>query len=295
MIEWRNQSRGESDSVAELDWGRKFLMCPPDYFGVLYEINPWMNRDITVNVDKAHEQWQNLTRTLRDAGAELEFMEPVKDWPDLVFTANAGIVNGSQFVPTHFRHTERQGETLYNIDWFGSHGYHIDRLPHTLVHEGAGDALPFGVGENKVLLSGFRTRTEAASHAYMSRLTGAAIRSVELVDDRLYHLDLTFTPLDDRRAIVAEMAFDHYGAQMIKSLVPEPLLLDSEEALSFCCNSVVVGKNIVMPYCPPRVGRQLEAWGFDVMVASVSEFMKGGGGCRCLTLALDVTVGLVTP
>lgn len=281
--------------MAELDWGRKFLMCPPDYFGVLYEINPWMNRDVRVDVDVAHDQWHNLVRALREAGASVELMDPVKDWPDLVFTANAGVVNGNQFVPTHFRHTERQGETLYNIEWFIRNGFVVDRLPHTLVHEGAGDALPFGVGTDRVLLSGFRTRTEAASHAYMSHLTGAAVHSVELIDDRLYHLDLTFTPLDDRRALVAEMAFDHYGARMIERLVPEPLVLDDDEALSFCCNSVVVGKNIVMPACPPRVGRQLESWGFDVTVAPVSEFMKGGGGCRCLTLALDVTVGLVTP
>ena len=43
-----------------------------------------------------------------------------------------------------------------------------------------------------------------------------------------------------------------------------------------------------MPIVPPRVGRQLEAWGFDVVESPVDEFLKAGGGCRCLTLALDV-------
>jgi len=47
---------------------------------------------------------------------------------------------------------------------------------------------------------------------------------------------------------------------------------------------------VVMPACPPRLGRQLEAWGFDVVVIDVDEFLKAGGGCRCLTLALDVVV-----
>jgi N-dimethylarginine dimethylaminohydrolase len=46
-----------------------------------------------------------------------------------------------------------------------------------------------------------------------------------------------------------------------------------------------------MTACPPRVGRQLEAWGFDVVVVDVSEFVKAGGGVRCLTLALDVSLG----
>jgi len=52
----------------------------------------------------------------------------------------------------------------------------------------------------------------------------------------------------------------------------------------------VIGRNIVMPSCSPRVGRQLEAWGFEVAVADVGEFLKAGGGVRCLTLALDVVL-----
>ena len=114
---------------------------------------------------------------------------------------------------------------------------------------------------------------------------------MQLVQDRLYHLDLTFCPLDDRRAMVAPMAWDSYGRKVMAALVPEPLVLEDEEALSFCANSVVVGSAVHMPACPPRVGRQLEAWGFDVVVCDVGEFLKAGGGCRCLTLALDVVLG----
>jgi N-dimethylarginine dimethylaminohydrolase len=46
-----------------------------------------------------------------------------------------------------------------------------------------------------------------------------------------------------------------------------------------------------MPACPPRVGKVLESWGFEVCVSPVTEFMKAGGGVRCLTLALDVRLG----
>jgi N-dimethylarginine dimethylaminohydrolase len=77
----------------------------------------------------------------------------------------------------------------------------------------------------------------------------------------------------------------------MEALVPEPLELDDDEALAFCANSVVVGSAVIMPSCPPRVGRRLEAWGFEVAVSPVDEFLKAGGGCRCLTLALDVTLG----
>ncbi|HET9441850.1 MAG TPA: arginine deiminase-related protein [Acidimicrobiales bacterium] len=269
-----------------LGWGRRFLMCPPEHFGVLYEINTWMHTEVAVDPDLARAQWDGLVAVLREAGATVEVLEPVEGLPDLVFTANAGIVNGRQFVPARFRHVERQGETPHDVAWFEAHGWTVDELPLGVSHEGAGDALPF----NSVLVSGYRMRTDAASHAYLSAITRTAVRSVELVDPRLYHLDLTFCPLDGRRAIVAPLGWDHYGRRVMEALVPEPLVLDEEATFEFCANSVVVGRTVVMPSCPVDVGRRLETWGFDVAVVDVSEFQKAGGACRCLTLALDVTL-----
>ena len=116
------------------------------------------------------------------------------------------------------------------------------------------------------------------------------MRPLQLVDPRLYHLDLTFCPLDGRRAIAAPLGWDAYGLKVVEALVPELLVLTDDEALSFCANSVVVGRTVVMPTTPPRVGHQLEAWGFDVVECRVDEFLKAGGGCRCLTLAVDTVL-----
>ena len=262
-------------------------MCAPEHFGVLYEINPWMHREVAVDTDRAHTQWEGLVTLLRDAGAEIETIEPESDWPDMVFTANAGIINRRQFIPSHFRNPERQGETPIFTKWFSDREYSIDDLPVELDHEGAGDALPFG----DVLVSGYRWRSDAKSHGVLSHLIGAPVRSVELIDERYYHLDITFCPLDARRAIVVPAAWDSYGQRVMKELVPEPLVLDDDEAATFAANSVVVGRTIIMPACSTRVGRQLEVWGFDVAIADVSEFLKAGGGVRCLTLALDVGFG----
>lgn len=271
----------------QLSWGKRYLMCPPAHFGVLYEINSWMHTEVGVDVERARSQWEGLVAGLRASGAQVELLDPVEGLPDLVFTANAGVVSGGQFVPARFRHAERQPEVPHDVAWFEARGYRVDTLPEGVSHEGAGDALPFA----GVLLSGYRTRSDAASHAPLSRLTGVPVRSVELVDPRLYHLDLTFCPLDDRRAIVAPVGWDRYGATVVEALVPEPLALEEDEAMAFCANSVVVGSVVHMPSCPPRVGRQLEAWGFDVAVHDMGEFLKAGGACRCLTLSLDVTLG----
>jgi N-dimethylarginine dimethylaminohydrolase len=271
--------------VTELSWGRRYLMCPPHHFGVLYEINPWMHREVAVDQERSFAQWDSLAANLRAAGAEIVTIDAQPHVPDLVFTANAGLVNGGQFVPSNFRYPQRQPETEVFASWFGEHGWAVDRLPDDLDHEGAGDALPFG----GVLVSGYRFRSDASAGPVLSEKLGVPVRSIELVDERLYHVDLTFCPLDDRRAICAPTGWDDYGRKVVEALVPEPLWLSDDEALSFCANSVVVGTNIVMPSVPPRIGRQLEAWGFSVAESPVNEFLKAGGGCRCLTLALDVT------
>ena len=283
-----------------LAWGRRYLMCPPQHFGVLYEINPWMHREVAVDPDTAAAQWEGLAAILRSAGAEVEVMAPHPEVPDLVFTANAGLVNaapgGGRFVPAHFRHPERQPETPVNAAWFAERGWTVDRLPDDLDHEGAGDALPFTpAGGRTVLLSGYSFRSDASAATELTRLLGCPVRPVQLVDPRLYHLDLTFCPLDDRRAIVAPLGWDAYGRRVVEALVPEPLVLTDDEALSFCANSVVVDRTIVMPATPPRVGRQLEDWGFEVVECRIDEFLKAGGGCRCLTLALDVTLSPTAP
>jgi N-dimethylarginine dimethylaminohydrolase len=261
-------------------------MCPPTHFAVLYEINPWMHRDVVIDLGLAQAQWDHVRSTLQQAGAQVDVLDPVEGLPDLVFTANAGIVNGRQFIPSNFRHPQRRGENEPDAAWFAGHGWRVDHLPEGVNHEGAGDALPFG----DVEVSAYPWRSDARSHAEVARLTGATVLSVELTDPRLYHLDLTFCPLDGRRAIVAPAAWSEASRRALGELVPQALALDLDETLDFTANSVVVGTTVVMSSCPPRVGRQLEAWGFDVVVVDVTEFQKAGGGVRCLTLALDVVL-----
>src|SRR5207302_65756 len=69
-----------------LPWGYRYLMCPPEHFGVLYEINQWMHREVRVDAERARDQWDGLKTTLEEAGAQIELLDPSPDLPDLVFT-----------------------------------------------------------------------------------------------------------------------------------------------------------------------------------------------------------------
>jgi N-dimethylarginine dimethylaminohydrolase len=288
--------------MSRLAWGRSFLVCAPDHFEVAYEINPYMHRQVHPDLDRASAQFEGLVATLRSAGATVQVLDAVDGLPDLVFTANAGIVDGERFIPSQFLHPERQGETPYDEEWFSSRGFEIVNLPGGDAFEGAGDALPFGLDltedgspPHPIMVAGYRTRSSVRSHGELSQALGVPVRSVELVDDRFYHLDLVFCPLDSRRALIAPQGLDPFGMRVLTELVEEPVWLEDDEASSFCANSVVIDQVVVMPSVTPRLGRLLEGFGLEVAVSPVDEFLKAGGGCRCLTLALDVRFGGVAP
>ena len=87
----------------------RILMCAPDHYDVDYVINPWMEGNVHKSSrDRAVEQWNKLYRTLKDL-ATVELVKPEKGWPDMVFTANAGLILGDQAVLSRFYHPERQG------------------------------------------------------------------------------------------------------------------------------------------------------------------------------------------
>src|SRR5436189_7786 len=136
----------------------------------------------------------------------------------MVFTANAGIVVGDTFVPAHMSNPQRQGERRHFEDWFAGRGFHIHRLPQRMIQEGAGDALPF----NRRLIAGHRTRSSAEASRELARALGAPITSLELHDERYYHLDLSFCPLDDEHAIVAPSAWSDQGRAAMFELIAEP-------------------------------------------------------------------------
>lgn len=273
---------------AELAWGRRYLMCPPAHFDVTYAINPWMTAREPVDRELAQRQWDVLVATLREAGAEIELLDAQPGLPDLVFTANLGIVDGATFVPANMRHPERQPETAHAIRWFCEHGFAIRRLSAEVTQEGAGDALPFA----GTLVAGHRARSSAGAYVDLARIVDGAILPLELADPRFYHVDIVFCPLSSETALVASSALDAEGARLVGKLVPDAIELTPDEAAAFSANAVVVGRTVVMPACSARLRRELEARGLVPVVVDVSEFLKAGGGPRCLTLALDVRLAI---
>ncbi len=266
-----------------MDAIRRILMCPPDHYGIEYEINPWMDRLVGSDPAESRRQWKALHDTLVDLGVAVSLMDPQPGLPDLVFTANAGLVYGDLFLNSRFRHGVRQGETPWFDRWARAHGFAVEDLPPGHNFEGAGDALFCGA----TLFAGYRSRSDARSHHWIGDRLGVPVLPLELVDPRFYHLDTCFCPLAEDAALYYPGAFDEYGRSVLRGQIPTLIEVSAEEAASFSCNAVVVGKTVVLNDGAPKLARTLNDHGYEARPLRLTEFIKAGGSAKCLTLRLD--------
>ena len=261
----------------------RILMCPPDHYGIEYEINPWMNRSLGAVREMAFRQWRTLRDTLVSLGVAVEELRPVAGLPDLVFTANAGLVFNDTFLSSRFKHDVRAKESPVFDEWFGGNGFRVEHLPDGTYHEGAGDALFCG----DVLFAGYRQRSDAVAHQWVGRKLGVRCLPLELVNPRFYHLDTCFCPLAPGVAVYHPEAFDDYGRRVLASHVPHLIPVGGEEAARFGCNAVVVGTTVVHNSRCPRLADELTKAGYRSVEVELDEFLKAGGSAKCLTLRLD--------
>ena len=259
-------------------------MVRPTHYTVAYEINPWMDRRRPPDTAAAARQWEGLYRVLTEAmSARVSLLEPAPGLPDMVFTANAGLIYGDRAVVSNFRYRERQGEAPLFRRWFEEQGLRTEQLPSDISFEGEGDALFLG----DTLFAGYRWRSDARAHTLLSEKFGVRVLSLELVDAYYYHLDTCFCPLDAGTAAYYPAAFDEYARKVLAVNVPDLIAVEEAEAARFACNAVVLGRHVALNTGCPRFAAALRERGFAPHPTCLDEFLKAGGSAKCLTLYLD--------
>lgn len=265
----------------------RFLMCAPDHFEVAYVINPWMAGQVAHGHNPlATQQWQALADQL-SAVATVERLPAAPGVPDMVFTANAGLVLGQTFVLSRFRHPQRQPEEPHFADWFAGQGFQVRTLPPEVVFEGAGDAL-FD-RRLPLLWLGHGHRSDIACLPWLQRWLDIEIQPLTLADPLFYHLDTCFCPLQGGYLLYYPAAFDAPSQAAIAERVPQTrrIAVSAEDARHFACNAVNCGQHVFLNQASPALQAALAAHGFSVHQTPLTEFMKAGGAAKCLTLRLD--------
>lgn len=270
------------------------FMCDPSAFGVEYSINPWMVGNYHA-VDKAlaASQWSDLLVALRAAGAIVRVISgSPATCPDATFIANAGLLINDTLWLSRFRFIERSSEEAFFEQRFNALHFQVtevlspaaSRLDQSF--EGAGDAL-FSPNR-KVLWLGTGFRTSPGISATLNPLINRPdieLIELELLNPLFYHLDTCFCPLDSGHTLWYPDAFSASSQRLIRQrLGTSGIELTPEDAYGFSANAVSVGTTVVLPKSSVTLSQRLWDLGYHPVQLDMSEFMKAGGACKCLTL-----------
>ena len=266
-----------------------YLMCPPQWYGIDYVINPWMAGNLhRPSRDTAFHQWNALYRSLQKV-ADVRLLPPRAGAPDMVFVAHAALVQHGIAAVSSFAHRERQPEEKSLRDWLRQHGFLVWDTPRETAFEGEGDVLFDDVGRH--LWAAHGSRTCVQSHRHVADAWHAPVTSLHLVDPRFYHLDLCFAPLAGGYLLYFPAAFDAPSLGRIAEAYPaaKRIAVSEQEATQFGCNVLNVGRSVFMSAVETDLAQRLEALGFEVTQLILTEFLRGGASAKSLALRLSDT------
>ena len=287
--------RRHFSKFAAASWGSyhhsmpRLLLCPPDYFDVVDQKNPYMSRESVVDRAKARIQWENLRNVLQQNGCEIETVSPIAGLEDMVFAANQVFVGakdgyGKFVVPSRMVYESRQREVRFFADWCRQHGYQTIDLDFGEDYlEGHGDLLWHPDASCIFAGYGFRsTRGGVEKFADAMSKMGIAVAPLQLVDPYCYHLDTCLCPLNEEAALIFPGAYSVEALAVLHRVWKRVHLLTAEEAHRFMGNGIVVNGSYITPYVTPQLEKTLRDEGLTPVVVDTSEFEKAGGSCFCM-------------
>jgi N-dimethylarginine dimethylaminohydrolase len=259
---------------------REYFLCEPSELELFYEINPWMNKEKGFNKQKAIEDWKNLVRVYQQLVPEkVTLVPPEKGLTELCFFGDSVFAIKNKAVYSRFTATERYKETDYVINYLSDLKFEGERVPENIRFEGSGETMLW----NNSILVGYGKRSSGEIASYLEKTFDMPVYSFELIDSKYYHLDTALFPVSDKILAVYFPAFSKDSQEKIRSLDAEIIELNLQDAEEFAANSIAIGKDIIVHKGAKNFSNILENKGFTVHPVDMSEFLKFGGGLKCLT------------
>jgi N-dimethylarginine dimethylaminohydrolase len=282
-------------------------MCPPDYFDVVDQKNPYMSRESVVDRVKARSQWDALCALLQQNGYEVDTVDPVEGLEDMVFAANQVFVGektgyGKFVVPSRMVYPSRQREVPFFVQWCRQRDYQVieldfgknkdkdkdkdknnDQDKENDYLEGHGDLLWHPDGSRIFAGFGFRSTRGGVDKfaAAMSRME-IPVLPLQLTDEYCYHLDTCLCPLNNEAALIFPGAFSAEALASLHKFWKRIHLLTADEAHRFMGNGIVANGSYITPHVTRQLETILDQEGLKPVIVDTSEFEKSGGSCFCM-------------
>lgn len=269
------------------------LVCPPKYFDVVDQKNPYMTKLVPVDRAKARSQWEKFCSVLQQNGCDIETIDPIEGLEDMVFAANQVFVGekagyGKFVVPSRMVYPSRQREVPYFTEWFRARDYRVIDLEFGDDYlEGHGDLIWHPDGSRVYGGYGFRsTRGGIDKFSMAVSQMSIPVLPLELTDPYCYHLDTSLCPLNNEAALVFVGAFSAESLAALHKCWKRLHLLDAEEAHQFMGNGIVVNNHYITSHISPQIEANLREEGLTPVLVDTSEFEKAGGSCFCMKTLL---------
>jgi N-dimethylarginine dimethylaminohydrolase len=283
-------------------------MSSAEFFDDSQAINPFMNKDVAVDRQKAQSEHELIEKALRDSGVEVVKVPAPQDCQDGVYTANWALVRGDTAVMSTLPNA-RKAEEAYAEKVLRDLGKKTVSVPDGIHFSGQGDALPCG----DFLFIGTGYRTEKPAHDFIASTLGYKTISLQTIPKRnwigrpitnqasgwpdsfFYDIDLALSvlrgPSETEKGLIAwcPEAFLSDSRKLLQEFdgVDKIEVSFKEAKEAFACNLVSTGQTVVMSARAPHFTAELVKRGFEVKTPDISELAKGGGYIRCTTLSLD--------
>lgn len=261
---------------------KKLLLCPPTFYDIRYEINPWMDVDNRIDKTKAQEEYNTLTYAYDQLGIAYDELGCVEELPDQVFTTDLGHAEDHIFIKANFKYPERQREAAIAEDYFREEGFEIKTMPQDVYFEG-GDFLKI----DDTYLFGYGKRSSKDAGPLLAEFLGKEILSIELPDKYFYHLDTCIAPLNKDTILVHEKALTEEGITTIKQQFKTIIPTSDDDNKNLACNLITFDNDLIMTQgISNELKDTLTQMGFRIITIPMSQYLKGGGSVHCVSMEI---------
>jgi dimethylargininase len=232
-----------------------------------------------IDAGKAEIQHENYEQALRAAGATVERLPELANYPDGVFVEDTALLLDGHAVILRPGAASRASEVESTAAGLAGQ-FELRHLTDGNVD--GGDVLRVG----KTLYVGLSSRSNMAGVTALGAIVGDLgfeVRAAELRD--CLHLKTAATLVGDDGDGRAVLLFNPEAVDPAQFAGVAPLAVDPLEP--FGANVLRIGGRVIMPASHRRTAALLQDRGFDVVSVDVSELEKAEAGVTCMSLVSE--------
>ncbi|MCA9371926.1 hypothetical protein KC726_03430 [Candidatus Woesebacteria bacterium] len=257
------------------------ITCPPTYFSIAYEINPWMHKDVCVDKNKARQEYKALQKVYRNLSVPLYELAPVDGLPDMVYASDWGFSIDDMFIRANHKNKERRQEVEHAARFAQETlKMNIVSLPSTIYFEGEGDLLR----ENGTFFYGYGQRSQQEAKPYLEKLLNSNIIDLELINPSHFHLDTALGILSHDTAVCVYEAFSRSSLQKLQDTFSDLVPLPKHDIPYFGTNFIIIDNQIIVSKgISQELKKVFQSCGYHIIEIETSEYLKGGGSISCMS------------